>query len=297
MQALVVGSAAAVNFNRDIRDIDYIATMPAAKELLNWHKVENVKPRERGNKLVGFSTTARLPIEIELAWPESTGAELLELAEQHKAYSPGLLASAATSNVILALKLSHRYRKNSLHFIKTMRDIQHLRKQGVVVPGWLQPWLKKREKETLSYQHPDLNQSSRGFFTNNVPYRYVHDTIHIAMSRNGIPAYSLYQADGAEVKVDRGKWERLSFEDKLAGVIEEAYVLALERHQIPNNFTPEPLDSFLIALEKVCTSIASGWWREWAWENYDAAVTAYDSHYVDRCKAAIADGTIRPYVP
>ncbi len=112
---------------------------------------------------------------------------------------------------------------------------------------------------------------------------------------NGVPAYKLFQADGAEVKVDRAKWNLRSDEDKLASVIEEAYVLALERHQIPNDFKPSPDESFKIALEKVCTSIASGWWREWAWEHYDDAIRNYDHGYVDRCRAGIADGTILPY--
>lgn len=36
------------------------------------------------------------------------------------------------------------------------------------------------------------------------------------------------------------------------------------------------------ALEKVCTSISSGWWREYAWEHYDAVIGFWKSIGVDK---------------
>lgn len=71
---------------------------------------------------------------------------------------------------------------------------------------------------------------------------------------------------------------------QLYGVLEEAYVLALERHQIPNNFKPDPKASFDIALEKICTSITSGWFREFAWENYYKVQELYSPNYVTKFK-------------
>jgi hypothetical protein len=53
--------------------------------------------------------------------------------------------------------------------------------------------------------------------------------------------------------------------------------------------------SFLKALEKVCTSITSGWWREFAWENYEAALAMHDRNYVDRFWKAVEAGTVGPY--
>ena len=70
-------------------------------------------------------------------------------------------------------------------------------------------------------------------------------------------------------------------------------VLALERHQIPNDFRPHPKKSFDMALMKVCTSITSGWFREWAWENYDQVQGLFNPAYVDWFKAGVEDGTVK----
>ncbi|MGC7970057.1 DUF7275 domain-containing protein, partial [Salmonella enterica] len=67
----------------------------------------------------------------------------------------------------------------------------------------------------------------------------------------GRPAYTFYMKDGSEVMTSKEKFDSLPEELKLAGVYEETCVLALERHQIPNNFNPDPTGSFMYALEKV----------------------------------------------
>ncbi|WP_457832940.1 DUF7275 domain-containing protein, partial [Staphylococcus aureus] len=70
-----------------------------------------------------------------------------------------------------------------------------------------------------------------------------------------------------------------------------------ERHQIPNNFNPDPTGSFMYALEKVCTSITSGWFREYAWENYHKIVAMHKklgkTDYVKRFKQNF--DMIRPF--
>lgn len=291
MSRLLVGSAACESIlGRRPKDEDWIATDDEVLGLTAGAR--SVEPIN-GTKYIARMGNGRMR-EIEVAWPGSTGEELLDLA-----YANGLTncGESATPGVCLALKLSHRF-KASPHFRKTMRDIQMLRGAGVTVPPCLTDWLKRRERETLAYhQHPKLNQNSAGFFRpEEVPYVYVHDTIHLAMAAGEAPAYTYFQADGAEVKVDRTKWEALDEHIKLNSVLEESYVLALERHQIPNNFTPDPKRSFSIALEKVCTTIASGWWREWAWEHYDAALAAFDAGYVTRFHDALARGVVKPYL-
>jgi hypothetical protein len=58
--------------------------------------------------------------------------------------------------------------------------------------------------------------------------------------------------------------------------MEETYVLALERSLIPFPGKMQPRDAFKLALQKVCTSITSGWFREYAWNNYRKALESYD---------------------
>ena len=291
MARLLVGSAAhTALFGRNAPDEDWIAT---PEEIPNLLKGCVEQYPLNGDKYLGKRLDGRM-IEVEVAWPETTGEALISLAYEHGLTSCG---EHATPGILLALKLSHRF-KASPHFLKTMYDIKLLRRKGVVVPSVLHDWLRRRERETLAYHvHPKLNQSSMGFFRpEEVPYQYVHDTIHLAMAVGSRPAYFAFQADGAEVKVDKSKWKALSFDQQLHSVLEESYVLALERHQIPNNFTPFPIDSFLIALQKVCTTIASGWWREWAWEHYEDAVAAFDPGYVGKFQAAVKAGVVKPFV-
>ena len=194
--------------------------------------------------------------------------------------------------VLLALKLSHRYRRNSPHFLKTMRDIQELRKVVDLKDGsWLKEvWLPKREAETYTYKHPKLDVSKDAFFDGDgVPYVYDHDSIHLAValmsewdsySCKRTPAYTFYMKDGAAVMTSKEKFFAVDEQIRLYGVYEESCVLALERSQIP---FPEasPRKSFEYALMKVCTSITSGWFREFAWENYDKVLDIYEKEGED----------------
>lgn len=301
--ALIIGSTAC-DLGREPKDIDLIMTVEEFERVMasenSWSEARPTSPStymfRRGEVI----------FDVEIAFPGSTGEELIDYVtrEHHdqlefrRWWIPmhGVsTAVVASPDVVLALKLSHRY-KASPHFKKTMQDIKFLRSSlSASVPETLQDWLNRREKETLAYhKHPNLNQKSSGFFTDNVPYVYVHDTIHLAMARPGLrPAYMEFQKDGAEVRVDRDKWLLMTDARRLDSVLEEAYVLALERHQIPNNFRPDRSASFLRALEKICTTISSGWWRGYAWEHYDDAVDAYDSAYVDRFKDALASGIVK----
>lgn len=232
--------------------------------------------------------------EFELAENGNTGEQLYALLGARSAVAPEIV----DPEVVLALKLSHRYLKNSPHFLKTMRQIQKMRAAGYKMPEFLQGWFKRREKETYNYSKPNLNQGSKTFFNPNqgIKYIYDHDSIHVALARDPlVPAYSKFKDDLAEVKVSKEKFLALDEETKLNSVLEESYVLALERSQIPYRGVLTPRQSFLKALEKVCTSISSGWWREWAWENYDAAVARYDGNYVRQFEEALKAGIVKPF--
>lgn len=91
----------------------------------------------------------------------------------------------------------------------------------------------------------------------------------------------------------RQKFESLPRRVRLNGVLEESYVLALERAIIPHDVDPEK--AFLMALSKVCTSITSGWFREFAWENYHAVRRLYDPTFVDKFRHALSAGNVKNY--
>lgn len=182
-----------------------------------------------------------------------------------------------TPPVVLMMKLSHRYKKDSVHFHKTRQDILMLRQQGIELDDYLKEILVEREKLTNPSGYK-LNVNKKEFFTDNVPYVVDHDNdLHVPLAHLEQPAYRYYMKDGAEVFCDKEKFFALPEEYRLYGVLEETYVLACERALIPHG--TDPKKAFDIALEKVATSVTSGWFREYAWENYDKIQSMYNPEY------------------
>jgi hypothetical protein len=74
-------------------------------------------------------------------------------------------------------------------------------------------------------------------------------------------------------------------------------VLAIERSLVPHPGKKTPEQAYLMALEKVCTSITSGWFREFAWENYEIAseYTKFADYMFAEFQEALARGEILPY--
>lgn len=223
--------------------------------------------------------------EVEIAWP-GTSAEMLMARWPGSEILEGWTVPVwPSANELYTIKMSHRYKKNSVHFLKTMRDIQFMREQGCEITEDLQAFYELRQKESYNYAHPKLDQDKQGFFSGDgVNYVYDHDSIHETVCLiDGSesysvrsPAYKFYIRDGAEVMTSKEKFFAVVEDIRLFGVYEESCVLALERSQIPYEFKPDPRKSFETALMKVCTSITSGWFRQYAWENYDKVMALYE---------------------
>lgn len=347
---LVIGSVAmkavGVDYLEEPQDLDLIGTYTELENFVKVMEPKSCYPISGGKKYrivlnkplinsAGLEKTYR--IEYEVAWENSTAAKLLKIIEENeKIFMHGLRLDFLklkfsfvypTIDVLYALKMSHRYLKNSPHFQKTREHIKKLRNKmnkNNIHPK-LEEWFKEREKETYSYGHPKLNQSKTNFFSGDgVSYIYDHDSIHQAMATlikvvepSGFetrfvttaadsyanifgegpkPAYHFYQTPKSEIMTSKSLFESLPHSVRLRGVLEEAQVLALERAVIPHG--TDNYKAFKIALEKVCTSITSGWFREFAWENYDSVMTLYlneGQDYVDRFTHALNQGKIKKY--
>lgn len=274
------------------RDMDVIADFDAAQSLLKTANCHIQYPINRGKTLYGKNKVGDI-YEIEIAWPGSTGEELLNYCNVEK--ENGLYAPL---NILYTLKMSHRYLRNSPHFMKTMRDIQEMRAMGATIPEDLHAWFKRREKETYDYSHPNLSVNSGAFFSGDgVHYVYDHDSLHEVVAVYGSPVYKLYLRDGAEVQVDKNKWLMLNDLTKRTAVYEEACVLALERSLIPYPGKLTEHRAFEIALIKVASSITSGWFRQYAWENFDEVIKLYKSlpSYKDKFITALENGQVKHF--
>jgi hypothetical protein len=312
---LLIGSHAVTRhlgptvLGRDPCDVDLIGTFDETQALIRELRPEVVYPIADGKKT--FMSANGVPIEVEIAWAGSTAEQLMALVgadEETCLVAPPVLDSKRaisgfwklpSVDVLFALKSSHRFLRNSPHFEKTRKDYMNMRSWGARIPTAYMEWYLAREKETYNYDHPRLNVSKDAFFAGDgVKYHYDHDSIHTAMALTpGIPAYTRFQKEGAQVAVDRMKWNNLPLGIQLASVIEESMVLALERSQIPFPGALTPAQSFKTALQKVCTSISSGWWRDFAYQNYDLALARYPEDYVVHFYEAVRSGAVKELTP
>jgi hypothetical protein len=286
---LIVGSQAMAHHFPEAgivpKDTDIIGTLDEFREWTKgFEKGEIILCKPLSADKIHVRTKDGWNFEWEIAKAGNCAQELLDYFDLGQDFAP--------THVLLALKLSHRYKRNSPHFLKTMRDIQFLRSKRVTLGTELEEWLPKREAETYTYAHPKLDVSKAAFFDGDgVPYIYDHDSLHLTqaltwwhhpMGYDYIPkpAYTFYMKDGAAVMTSKEKFFAVDEVIRLRGVYEESCVLALERSQIPFP-DASPRKSFEYALMKVCTSITSGWFREYAWENYDKVLDIYEKEGED----------------
>lgn len=198
-------------------------------------------------------------------------------------------------DMLFTIKASHKYLKNSPHFWKTLADYHILKRAGAKIRPEYQDFFRMREKETYYYKHPKLNQSKDNFFADdNIKYVYDHDTIHQSVARfDGIPAYTRYMKDGEEVQCDKDKFFACPREVQLAGVVEEAAVLAIERSLVPHHGVWTPQYAWRFALSKVCSSITSGWFREFAYENALDVLKLYPEGYWEKFQKDVESGLVK----
>lgn len=303
MTVFVIGSEALrankIAVIRPKLDIDFIATQDFADNIIAYAidqgifgALKSMKPTRTGiaaifdRRVLEFELVDRSPLVAEQA------AEIGRNGCTAVYNFWGMKIPAASPEFVYTLKMSHRYLKNSPSFMKTMDDIHLLRNtgHGVIVD---EDFYRARMAATYDYGHPNLNVKKGEFFKPDVPYVYDHDTIHEAVAVMDRPAYTFYMKDGAQVMTDKEKFFSLPREVQLLGVLEESYVLALERSIIPHN--SDRRRAFTMAISKVCTSITSGWFREFAWENYHDVVALYNDDFVEKFRAALAAGRIKPF--
>lgn len=308
MLALLGSKALAFHctLNREPLDTDLLGTyddcVAYIKELGKRERIIANYPASGGTKII--VKTDKQIYEFEVAWPDSNAETLLRIIMKEKGWyrknvekfgGPHVILVIPALDVLYALKMSHRYRKDSPHFKKTLDDILLMRKLGAKIRPEHEEWLKWRERETYTNALPKLNQSRKDFFDNsNSIYTLNHDCIHEAVKHLDRPAYEYYKPDTAEVMTSKEMFFACSEEVRLYGALEEVMVLSLERsiYPFPN---VDRRWAFDMAHMKLATSISSGWFREFVWENYYKVQAMYSEAYVDRFYTALYNGRIKSF--
>ena len=223
----------------------------------------------------------------------------------------GELIPRAQLKLIATLKKAHLV--NPKRFEHHIREYSYIK--DVLGVKWFKPseWddgdsklvnIFQLHRREVKKKHPKLNTSKDGFFSHKESYNIMdHDSVHEAVSYPLKPAYLAYKGDEAEVWCDKDKWLALPEAERIRGVVEESCVLALERSILPALFPQEgakPISfwgaerAYAYALSKVCTTITSGFFREYAIENYDECLASRPD-YVNKFFEGVKLGVVKKF--
>ena len=140
-------------------------------------------------------------------------------------------------------------------------------------------YLNRRTKETIkmfSRGNPNLMQSKEDFFNDAIEKKYDHDYLHELVSYYDKPLYTRLLKTSELAWCEFDKWRQLSHQDKLLCIAEEVQVIAIERFCVPNDWNYSTKRAYIGALKKVCTTLCSGWFRDYAIDHYPELFSMYD---------------------
>jgi hypothetical protein len=170
-------------------------------------------------------------------------------------------------------KRSHVHRP--IKFDRHMFELRAIKGAMTTLTPEMEEMLEERKKLTRKKYNdkaPSLRKTNEEFFDDYVTKYYVHDQLHEVVAYYQCPIYTKLKRDDSLAACERDLWEALSYRDKLNCVREECYVIALERFIIPKLIKGERHTPFKVAFhmahEKVCTTLTSGWFRDFAIDNF-----------------------------
>jgi hypothetical protein len=188
----------------------------------------------------------------------------------------------APLSILERLKKSHIYWP--IHFQKHIEHLHELRRlmlldaSSKVDAALLDRFFKTRLGETeqmhgIPGEHIRMNQSNEDFLDKEglltVRKMIPHDDIHELVKFGSVPMYTRIKKDQSKAACDQKLFEALSLEERVQDVQEEGMVLALERYLLLRRLH-DPEEAYRRALERICTTITKGWFREFAIDHYPA---------------------------
>lgn len=197
--------------------------------------------------------------------------------------------AVASPQALSIIKRSHLWR--DLRFGKHIADYnKYLRKYAENYDTLDKEVLRIRTE--LSYKafpqpHPKLNQKVEDFFDDAVEKKYSHDWLHELVAYYDKPLYTRLQDDPSSAWCKKEKWDELTHEDKIKCIAEEAHVIAIERFMVPSNWTAYPKLAYFKAVEKVCTTLCSGWFRDYAIDYFEEVINSYDQSKINLVKEKV----------
>lgn len=261
MKPILIGSRALARFNPELKitpstDWDVISDSPIPGT--EWHN-----PGFLNNwKLTQYSTYETVSL------PDGSNAYILSPIGQ------------------LIVKRSHLHR--DLSFEKHITHYhKYLARLKPMLMNSSKRLLEERIRLTLEafpQNKPNLNQSVKDFFDDAVVKKYKHDYLHELFAYHDKPLYTRLQRDTSKAWCNEDLWSSLSYNDKVKCVAEECYVIATERFLVPNDWNYIYIKAFNRALTKVCTTLTSGYFRDFAIEEWPRILGTFDKNKIKRVK-------------
>jgi len=220
-------------------------------------------------------------------------SDLQRYASEHTIEIAGQVVHIVNPVGLTIIKRSHLWR--DLSFQKHITHYhKHLAKYRSGFTEIDELILENRTKLTMAAYpqgHPSLKKSVKDFFDDYVEKKYNHDYLHELVAYHEKPLYTQLQRDSSSAWCDKDLWDKLSTADKIKCVAEEAQVIAIERFLVPSNWNYAPRHAYLKALDKVCTTLCSGWFRNFAIDNYPEIFNLCDTIKFDNIRKELEHGT------
>lgn len=178
------------------------------------------------------------------------------------------------------IKRSHLYRdlsfgKHIAHYHKFLELYMLSARQDDI--HFLNERIKETEK-TYPQHKISLNKSVEDFFDDGVNKVYDHDMLHELFAYEDEPMYRKMQEDHSKAFCSVDMWNKFTPEQKNRAVAEETYVIATERVLVPQRWEKPTKMAYNYALTKVCTTLTSGFFRDWAIDHYPEILALFDKN-------------------
>jgi hypothetical protein len=178
------------------------------------------------------------------------------------------------------IKRSHLWRslsfqKHITHYHKYLTNFK--RKQ---YNSYMEQILQERILLTMQaypQAYPRLNKRVDEFFDDYVTKKYNHDYLHELVAYYDKPLYTRMQHNPDRAWCDKDLWNDLALEDKTKCIAEEVQVIAIERFMVPNDWKYSVRLAYIKSLDKVCTTLCSGWFRDHAIDYYPEVLALCDT--------------------
>ncbi len=241
----------------------------------------------------GFQTK----LDIELALSDTTALGILETTQPFKnkiiktcLNQTPICFDVAPLKILYLLKRSHIYWETT-EFHTCMKDISQIQAtltenlklktqqsklfaESILNSQQLalfrQRIQEKKDRDGDPASHITMNKNAEQFLDKEelLAKRYMkHDDIHKIVAFNSEPLYQKILIDSEKALCSQDKFWALSQTEQLQDVQEEAMVLALERFILPG-YQKDSQSAYNTALQKICTHVTKGWFRDFAIDHY-----------------------------